>query len=222
MRVIGTPDPPLDRSGPTGFVASCRPAASSTCPPPGPGYAGSASSQPGDASANATARAERAALCDLLLRLGPDAPTCCDGWSTRDLAAHLVVRERRPDAAAGIAISPLRGWTAQVQSGIAQQPWPVLVEQVRSGPPRWSPASLGVLDGLINTTEFFVHHEDVRRAQPGWEPRELGEPATTQLWEALARGARLLARHSPVAIVARPTDGPAAGQEHALRSGSGP
>lgn len=176
-------------------------------------------SSPGDASANATAQAERAALCDLLLQLGPDAPTCCEGWSSRDLAAHLVIRERRPDAAAGIVVSPLRDWTAQVQDRIARQPWPRLVEQVRSGPPRWSPAALGVLDGLINTTEFFVHHEDVRRAQPAWEPRELSATTTAQLWDALTRGARVLARRSPVGIAVRPTDGPATGEERSLKPG---
>nr|BFE88977.1 hypothetical protein GCM10020093_115780 [Planobispora longispora] len=52
------------------------------------------------------ARAERAALSDLFARLGPDAPTLCEGWTTFDLAAHLVLRERRLDAAPGIALSP--------------------------------------------------------------------------------------------------------------------
>jgi hypothetical protein len=36
---------------------------------------------------------ERLELCDLLLELGPDAPTLCEGWTTADLAAHLVLRE---------------------------------------------------------------------------------------------------------------------------------
>ena len=55
---------------------------------------------------------ERAALCDLLDELGPDQPTLCEGWQTRDLAAHLVVREHRLDAAPGIllpAIAAVRG-----------------------------------------------------------------------------------------------------------------
>src|SRR5882762_622635 len=36
---------------------------------------------------------ERRELCDLFLELGPDAPTLCEGWTTLDLAAHLVLRE---------------------------------------------------------------------------------------------------------------------------------
>ena len=60
---------------------------------------------------------ERAALADLLVELGPDAPTLCAGWDTRDLAAHLAVRERRPDATPGVAVPALAGWTERVQTG---------------------------------------------------------------------------------------------------------
>lgn len=49
-------------------------------------------------------RKERQALCDTLASLGPDAPTLCEGWTTADLAAHLMVREREPLAAAGIVL----------------------------------------------------------------------------------------------------------------------
>jgi uncharacterized protein (TIGR03083 family) len=38
------------------------------------------------------AQEERNELCDLMLETGPDAPTLCEGWTTRDLAAHLVIR----------------------------------------------------------------------------------------------------------------------------------
>ena len=38
------------------------------------------------------------------------------------------------------------------------------------------------IDELVNTVEFFVHHEDVRRAAPGWTPRSLDR----QLEDALA------------------------------------
>ena len=37
---------------------------------------------------------ERLALCDLFDELGADAPTLLDGWTARDLAAHIVQRER--------------------------------------------------------------------------------------------------------------------------------
>ena len=44
------------------------------------------------------AKSERAALADLFVTLGPDQPTLCEGWDTKDLLVHLLVRERRPDA----------------------------------------------------------------------------------------------------------------------------
>ena len=47
---------------------------------------------------------ERAALCDTMEKVGPDAPTLCEGWLTIDLAAHLCAREARSDAAIGIVL----------------------------------------------------------------------------------------------------------------------
>ena len=122
-------------------------------------------------SATDLARAERQTLCDLLDEHGPDAPTLCEGWSTRDLAAHLVVREGRPDAALGILGGPLAAWTERVQSGAATEPYDKLLRLLRTGPPIWSQFRLPLVDGQANTVEFFVHAEDIRRAQPDWQPR---------------------------------------------------
>ena len=121
-------------------------------------------------------REERLALCALLDKTGPDAPTLCEGWTTGDLAAHLVLRERRPDAAAGVIGGPLAGYTARVQQRIrARTPFPDLVRTIRSGPPRLSVMALPGVDERANAVEFFVHHEDVRRAAPDWEPRALSD-----------------------------------------------
>ena len=30
------------------------------------------------------------------------------------------------------------------------------------------------MDERLNTVEYFVHHEDVRRGADGWQPREIG------------------------------------------------
>jgi uncharacterized protein (TIGR03085 family) len=83
---------------------------------------------------------ERRALSDLFDELGPDVPTLCTGWRARDLAAHLVLRERRPDAAAGIRVKALSGHAEKVQRAIAARPWPTVVELVRTGPPTLSPS----------------------------------------------------------------------------------
>ncbi len=158
------------------------------------------------ASDTIPARRERAALCDLFLELGPDEPTLCGDWTTRDLAAHLVVRERRPDAAIGIIVPQAAGYTDKVQSGVADTEWTDLVDTVRSGPPIWSPTRIEKIDELANTVEFFVHLEDVRRAQPTWEPRQLDDDLTATLYGVLGKMAKRLVKSSPVGIVLEPAD----------------
>jgi uncharacterized protein (TIGR03085 family) len=135
------------------------------------------------------------------LEVGPDAPTLCKGWSTRDLAAHIIVRESRPDAAGGILIKPLAAYGEKVRKGVAQRDWKSLVEAIRNGPPRISPMRLAFLDRLTNTVEFFVHLEDVRRAQPNWEPRTLLDDLESQLRTSITQGGRLFARKSPCGLV---------------------
>ena len=83
------------------------------------------------------ARRERAALCDLLTELGPDAPTLCEGWRSADLAAHLFIREHRPDAVPGFRLkfAPVQAWTKRVQDGARDTlTWEALISKVRVGP----------------------------------------------------------------------------------------
>jgi uncharacterized protein (TIGR03085 family) len=162
------------------------------------------------------AAAERSALCDLFLEVGPDAPTLCAGWTTRDLAAHLVVREGRPDAAAGIVVRPLAGYGEKVRRTEAARPWEELVESVRRGPPRWNPTRIDAFDRIANSVEYFVHHEDVRRARPGWVARALDPALEEALAASVVRGGRLLTRKAGVGIVLEPV-----GRERIeLRSGT--
>lgn len=149
------------------------------------------------------ARSERAALADQLAALGPDAPTLCAGWRAADLAAHVVLRERRPDAALGIRVAALRGRAEAVQRRYAALPWAELVRLVRTGPPRWSPMAFGPIDALLNGVELFLHHEDVRRAEPGWTPRTLDAADQAELWRRLPMIARLAMRRVPVGVVLR-------------------
>ena len=139
------------------------------------------------------ARTERRLLADLLLEVGPDAPTVCTGWAARDLAAHLVIRERRPDAMIGMVVPPLAGHGEHIRRAKAAQPYADVVAEVRK-PPWWSPMSNPLTDELVNTVEFFVHHEDVRRARPGWEPRALDRGEESALWRATRLTARLALR----------------------------
>jgi uncharacterized protein (TIGR03085 family) len=145
-------------------------------------------------------RDERLALCDLLDKTGPDAPTLCEGWTTGDLAAHLVLREHRPDAAAGVLGGPLAGYTARVQQRIRERTaFPDLVRTIRSGPPLLSFMSLPGMDERVNAVEYFVHHEDVRRGGSEWAPRQLGRGESDMLWQRL-RMARFMLRGAPVGV----------------------
>ncbi|MFD3479485.1 TIGR03085 family metal-binding protein [Streptomyces sp. NPDC058695] len=153
------------------------------------------------------AKRERLLLADLLEASGPDAPTLCEGWNARDLAAHVVVRERRADAAGGIVIKQLAQRLERVQAEFAEKPFDELIQLIRTGPPRFSPFSLKQIDEASNAVEFFVHTEDVRRAQPDWTPRELDPVFADVLWSRLERMARVIGRKSPVGLVLRRPDG---------------
>ncbi|WP_241472017.1 TIGR03085 family metal-binding protein [Mycolicibacterium neoaurum] len=152
------------------------------------------------------ARKERAALVDTMRAAGPDAPTLCEGWTTRDLAAHLVVRERRLDAAPGILVPQLADYTARVQDQVtASTDWSDLISQVAAGPPLYSPFKL--LDPLINVAEMFIHHEDVRRAAKTWEPRVLDEATTAALRKQVRSFAKMTLAKSPAKVSLATPDG---------------
>lgn len=153
------------------------------------------------------AKRERLLLADLLETAGPDAPTLCEGWKTRDLASHVVVRERRMDAAGGILLGALKDRRERVQAEFASKPYEELIQLIRTGPPRMSPFGIKQLDEAVNTVEFYVHAEDVRRAEPDWTPRELDRVFEDALWSRLEKAARLLGRKAPVGLVLRRTNG---------------
>ncbi|MEU1176165.1 TIGR03085 family metal-binding protein [Streptomyces sp. NPDC005820] len=153
------------------------------------------------------AKRERLLLADLLETAGPGAPTLCEGWETQDLAAHVVVRERRPDAAGGILIKQLAPRLDKVMAEFAAKPYEELIQLIRTGPPRFSPFQLKQIDEASNTIEFYVHTEDVRRAQPDWTTRELDPVFQDALWSRLERTARLMGRGAPTGLVLRRADG---------------
>lgn len=163
-------------------------------------------------------RDERTALADLLLSLGPDAPTLCEGWTTGDLAVHLVVREYRPDAAAGMFLGPARKHLDTVTRRYAARPFGDLVAAYRSGPPLWNPMRWA--DPVVNLAENFVHHEDVRRGGGEWSARSL--PARTRdiLWRAAGFAAKgFLVPTGPTVHLVR-TDG-AGGEGDTVSVGQG-
>jgi uncharacterized protein (TIGR03085 family) len=163
------------------------------------------------------ARRERHELCDLALILGEDAPTLCGGWSVKELVTHLLVRETRPWSAAGIMVPALSGLTERAMERMGRTDFGVLVERLRD--PGLTPYRLRPVEVAFNTLEYFVHHEDVRRAQPGSEPRSLSRDDLDLLWR-LGRGSgRLMARRLDVPLRIRRTD---TGAEATLKGGDDP
>ncbi len=157
----------------------------------------------------------RRACCDALEQAGPDAPTLCEGWKTRDLAVHLILRERRPDAVITSLLSMFRPYAKRVEDGYRAKPYDALVTMVRTGPPL-SPTKLPPVDDLMNIVEFYVHTQDVVRAAPTWVPTDegLSEHEEDVLWGRLKTMGRLLCLKSPTGIEAVRSGG--AGDESAM------
>ena len=152
------------------------------------------------------AQRERAALVETMRTVGPEAPTLCGDWTTRDLTAHLVVREGRLDATPGIAVPFLAGYTEKVRRQAAESTdWEVLLDKVASGPPLYSPFK--IFDPVANMGEMFIHHEDVRRAQAGWEPRPLDDATVKALGRGLPIMARLTLAKAPARVTLRTAQG---------------
>ena len=150
---------------------------------------------------------ERSALAGALTDAGPDAPTLCEGWRTRHLAAHVVLRESAPLVAAGIVVPALAARTERAIRELAATAtqaagYADLVAKVAAGPPRWSPmAWAGEAADLL---EFFVHTEDVRRGAGHAVPRALKPLEAEALWHRLVRTAPLLYRRAPGVVLVVP------------------
>ena len=123
---------------------------------------------------------ERREICDLLLELGPDAPTLCEGWTTADLAAHLVLREH------------FHRWSDARRAMEKAKGLPAMVARLRAGAPL-IPWRLPRVRNVFNGLEYFIHHEDVRRAN-GRGPRESRPDLEALAWRMIGFGARRLAR----------------------------
>lgn len=159
---------------------------------------------------------ERSELCDLFVARGPDAPTLCEGWATLDLAAHLVIREN--DMRSGLAIlggDRFASLEHRLMDGARAQGYERLVERLRSGPPL-VPWRLPGLRAVMNTNEWFIHHEDVRRAN-GQGPRTDRPDLDAALWTMVRRMGRVMLRKVKGAGVA--LEAPGRGQVPARGTG---
>lgn len=138
----------------------------------------------------------------LFHELGPDAPTLCEGWSTKDLAAHLWVRENRLDAAAGLFLSPLASHLDEVTAQVLERDFDDLVDAWGRGAGKINP--FRYVDSLLNGAEHFVHHEDIRRANGRTEERDFSQAVIEQLHTQLKRMAPGMLAKSTMPVVLEP------------------
>lgn len=131
---------------------------------------------------------ERRALVQALRQAGPEAETLCEGWTAHDLAVHIAARDARPDAVFGQHLPLVSSRAERALHGFEKMGFDQLLDRIASGAPRWSPLRLRPVDNAMNTLEFFVHTEDVRRAgsnQPA--RREVPELVCKILWRQASR-----------------------------------
>ena len=141
-------------------------------------------------------RVERAELLETFRRAGPDAPTLCEDWPVRTLAAHLVVSEqyaglpmtvsypvwRVVGARTGAALrNSITGPMLRNMARAEARGWDWLIARLEVGPPR--PFALRMI-AEVRLLEEFVHHEDVRRAN-GEGPRPENPQLANRLVDAM-------------------------------------
>ena len=107
------------------------------------------------------AKRQRAALCELLLDVGPFAPTNCEGWQAQDLAAHLWIRENQPSALPGIGSERFAERTERLQiEALHRHGFLGLVQRLQR--PGWV---MRPVDRWVNAAEWTIHHMDVLKPQ---------------------------------------------------------
>lgn len=152
----------------------------------------------------------RAGLADALRAVPPDAPTLCEGWQARHLAAHVVLREHSLTVGAGLAVPALAARAEDAIARLADMAateggYRDLVARVATPPPAWHPMSWA--GDLANVVEFFVHTEDVRRGGGPTPPRTLDPGLVDVLWRHLVGAGGLRLRRSRVGVVLVRDDG---------------
>lgn len=160
---------------------------------------------------------ERAELAASFAELGPEAPTILPGWDAEDLLEHLVLRESAPHLILGPRLpGPLGDRAREARERRREESWERRVEAFRAGPGPLSPA--GRLDALSGQAELLIHHEDLRRAQPGWEPRPPAAERDRSAWRALGLMAPLAMKVPADVTFVSPLGGRRIGSRHAAGS----
>lgn len=160
---------------------------------------------------------EREAFARTFLLHGPEAPTILPGWDATELLEHLLLREGAPHLRVGSRLpGPLGARAQRALDALRASSWQDRVARFRKGPGRLSP--IGRIDALSGQGELLIHHEDLRRAQPGWEPRRLPAEAEADAWRAVGLMAPLAMRVRAEVTVVSPQGGRRLRSRHAVGS----
>lgn len=148
--------------------------------------------------------AERQRLLSTLERVGADAPTLCSGWDAQELLRHLVLREIHPQDQILSKIPVKAADSARDRMAeIDGMSFDELVEVFRTGRQTFSPLKIRPVDQAVNTLEYVIHHEDVRRAQDPPLGRVLTSDEQKAIFGQLRLMAQLLLLRAPVTVVLR-------------------
>ncbi len=141
---------------------------------------------------------ERERLVESFRRSSSDSPTLCEGWDARDLLTHLINRELYPHHMLGTALTLSK--SIDKKHELEDMPYDDLVEVFAEGRQKFSPLQVGKLDELMNTAEYFVHHEDLLRGGDVSQPRELSKEDQDAVYASLKRMSKVLFLKSPVGV----------------------
>lgn len=128
----------------------------------------------------ADVKAERAAVTQSLIELGPAAPTACGDWTALDLAAHLVGEERYGGVTTFIARSlvtrgvSVAGTPKMVDTALRRERrhgFAAVIDRLRRPMPR---LLLHPVVAPLALFEYWTHHEDLI----GFGTRAHAVPAT--------------------------------------------
>lgn len=141
-------------------------------------------------------------MCETLRSVGADAPTLCEGWDAYTLAAHLYLRENSPAAVVNTLLSNDESVDAQLRTAKAEHSFADLIAKIEAGPTGLSLFRIPGVGSSTNLVEFFIHHEDLRRAgEHPLSPRVLPDAMESALWVALSRTKRLFFRNTPFGVI---------------------
>lgn len=152
-------------------------------------------------------------LVTVLERVGPGLPTLCEGWNTEHMLAHLILRETRPDVAAGVILPPLSRRTEAKTEELAEelsngQAFSRGVTDFESARPLTRRNAS--VDENVNYLEYIVHREDILRGSAQAVEMNSGRAADEEeqakIWAALVKRAPMMSKDYPDGLTLVGTD----------------